>query len=337
MRFGVACVAFAFWSLSAAPASAERLEGWRTVMVGVYDIDVAMRLWVDTFGFEVVERKSGPDPGLAKLWQLEPTDIVEQALLRAHGSEYGMLHLVEWSSPGAPVRGGSEVYDLVPKNLDIYVDDLPRRWAELVEKGFVFRTQKYSEIVSPDGTQFREIHLPVHDDINVVLLEVVGTERPFTDRGFAGVGPLIFIVPDAAFEKRFFDDVMQLDKLNDNLLQGPEIEKMIGLPPGAGLDVSIWGRPGNGFGEMEIIEYQGVRGRNLYPLAKPESLGVLLVTYVMCDSNSFIKRLRDAEIQIIDNGSAETIGGVGINRRFQSPAGLGIEFYESSSYCLSDD
>lgn len=336
MRFRIACAGLAIWSLLAAPASAERLEGWRTVMVGVYDIDVAMQLWVDTFGFEVLERKSGPDPGLAKLWQLESTDIAEQALLHTPGSDYRMLHLVEWSSPGASVRGGSEVYDLVPKNLDIYVDNLPRRWAELVEKGFVFRTEKYSEITAPDGTQFREIHLPVHDDINVVLLEVVGTERPFTDRGFAGVGPLIFIVPDAAQEKRFFDAVMRLDKLNDNLLQGPEIEKMIGLPPGAGLDVSLWGRPGNGFGEMEIIEYQGVRGRNLYPHAKPRSLGVLYVTHVMCDSGSIIKRLRDAEIQIVDNGPAETLGAAGINRRFETPAGLGVEIVESSSSCSSE-
>lgn len=170
--------------------------------------------------------------------------------------------------------------------------------------------------------------MPSHDDINIVLLEVIGRPRPFTARGFAGVGPLIFIVPDAPAEKAFFADVMQLDKLNDNLLSGPEIERMVGLPPGAGLDVSIWGRAGNHLGEIEIIEYQGVTGRDLYPLAKPKALGILHISYVVDDASALRERLRGFGATVTDHGRVQTMTGEGNVVSFHTPAGLRIEVYE---------
>lgn len=306
----------------------DRLAAWSSVAVGVRDLDVALELWTGAFGFEVAELKQGPDAELARLWSLDPDDIVRQALVSTGGSRAGMIHFVEFNDPGLPVRQGAQVFDLVPKNLDIYVDDMPKRTAELRADGRRFRTESFSEVTAPDGTAFREIHMPSHDDINVVLLEVIGKPRPFTARGFAGVGPLIFIVPDAPAEKAFFEEVMQLDKLNDNLLDGPEIERMVGLPPGAGLDVSIWGRAGNHFGEIEIIEYQGVSGRNLYPLARPRALGILHISYVLDDAAALRARLRDRGTAVTDHGRVETIVGAGHVVSFQTPAGLHIEVYE---------
>ena len=63
------------------------------------------------------------------------------------------------------------------------------------------------------------------------------------------------------------------------------------MPPGSGLDVSIWGRADNDFGDIEIIEYQGVRGRNLYPLARPKALGVLHISYIVSDATELRTRL----------------------------------------------
>ncbi len=304
------------------------LEGWSTVTVGVRDLESALELWVGTFGFHVAELREGPDEDLARLWELDADDIARQALVRCGESRYGMLHLVEFNDPGPPVRQGAQVFDLVPKNLDIYVDDMPRRFAELRTDGRKFRNDNYSEVTAPDGTAFREVHMPSHDEINVVLLEVIGKPRPFSARGFAGIGPLIFIVPDAPAEKSFFADVMRLEKLNDNLLKGPEIERMVGLPPGAGLDVSIWGRSGNDLGEMEIIEYQGVSGRNLYPLARPKALGVLHVSYRVTALQALLGRLQAAGVAVVEHGIVKTMSGEGRTISFLTPAGLRIEVYE---------
>lgn len=324
------------WLLSACvatdpkPETPTELSAWSSVTVGVRDLDAALELWVGTFGFNVADQRAGADAELERLWGLDSGDIARQALVRTRDSDRGMIHFVEFNDPALPVRQGAQVFDLVPKNLDIYVDDLPQRFAELKADGKRFRTDSYSEVTAPDGTAFREIHMPSHDDINVVLLEVIGKPRPFTVRGFSGVGPLIFIVPDAPAEKAFFADVMQLDKLTDNLLNGPEIERMVGLPPGAGLDVSIWGREGNDFGEIEIIEYQEVSGKDLYPLAKPKALGVLHISYVVDELRSLLGRLEARGVAIHDHGFVRTLSGEGRVISFQTPAGLRIEVYENN-------
>lgn len=328
----VACVA-----TQPEPDRQEEISAWSTVTVGVRDLDAALDLWVGTFGFNVANLQEGPDEDLARLWYLDADDIARQALVRTGDNQYGMIHFVEFKEPELPVRHGAQVYDLVPKNLDVYVDDLPRRFAELKANGSSFRSERYSEVTAPDGTVFREIHMPSHDDVNVVLLEVIGKPRPFTPYGFAGVGPLIFIVPDARAEKAFFANVMQLDKLNDNLLKGPEIERMVGLPPGAGLDVSIWGRHGNDFGEIEIIEYQGVSGNNLYPLAKPTALGVLHISYQVDDLRKILSRLQASGIEVTEHGVVKTMIGEGRAVSFHTPAGLRIEVHESLGELSSTD
>ena len=219
-----------------------------------------------------------------------------------------------------PIRPCDKVaaaFDMVPKNLDIYAKDLPDRVAALRAAGATFRTESHSEVTAPDGTQFREIHMPSHDNINVVLIEVLGKQLEWTPAGFSGIAPLIFTVPDADAEKDFFRAVFQLQKLNDNILKGPEIERMVGLPPGAALDVSIWGKPGVNFGGIEIIEYRGVEGTNLYSLAIPKALGVLHIVYVVPKATALRQRLADRRVTVTDHGQVSTLLADGRVMSFQ--------------------
>jgi len=299
-----------------------------SVTVGVADMDVAYALWVDAFGMDVVLDRKGADDSIAGLWGISPDNISRQLLLNTNGSRYGMLHLVEFKNPQAPVRLNAEVFDLVPKNLDVYVRDMPERIAELAAAGHTFRNEKYSEATAPDGTKFREMHMPSHDSINVVLLEVMGSEKPLTEKGYGSVGPLIYIVPDAAVEKAFLSTIFEFDKLNDNLLSGPEIEKMVGLPPGAGLDVSIWGRHDQPLGELEIVDYQGVTGRDLFPAAIPPAVGILHVSFRLDNVDSLLLRLREAGIAFGQHFGVTSILGSGRVITFKSPAGLRVEVHE---------
>jgi len=328
-NFAFACLAWLLLGCATEPhAPAQPLSGWSSVTVGVADMDTALQLWVDTFGMTLLDERRGADAGQAVAWGINAGDIVRQALVATGTHRVGMIHFVEFADPDPPVRAGAAVYDLLPKNLDVYVDNMPRRFGQLQKQGYRFRTTSWSEVTAPDGTAFREVHMPSHDDINVVILEVVGKEMPFTPRGFGGVGPLIYIVPDALVEKEFVERVLGLEKLNDNLLKGPEIERMIGLPPGAGLDVSIWGRTGNDFGDLEVIEYQGVEGEDRYPRATPKALGVLHVSYVMTSFEPLRARLLEADIPIEDHGHRESILGLGTVYSFATPSGLRIEVLE---------
>lgn len=304
------------------------MSSFTAVTIGVADIDPAIALWVDDFGFEVVAERTGPDADLASLWSIGAGDIARQALVATPGSRLGMLHLVEFADPDPPVREGAQVFDAVPKNLDIYVRDMPARLAALSARGREFRNNEYSEVTAPNGIVFREMHMPGHDLINIVLLEILGDSMTVPERDFAGVGPLILIVDDADAEKAFYRDIIGLDMLSDNILEGPEVEAMIGLPPGAALDVSIWGRAGAPYGQIEVIDYRGVDGNDLYPRARPPSTGILHVSYELDRIEPLMRKLDDRHIGFSEHGVVTTLLGRGPVLSFRSPAGFRIEVHQ---------
>jgi len=237
---------------------------------------------------------------------------------------------VEWDMATESVRAEAQVFDLCPKNLDIYVDDLPVRMAQLTEQGVVFRNEHYSEAVSPDGVHFREIHLAGHDDINIVLLQVIGSDSPIPDSGFYGVGPLVCVVRDPAEEKRFIDTVLGLSLSHNNILEGPDIEEMIGLPAGCALEVSIWAEPGQPLGELELVTYQGTDGANRYPRAQPGTRGVTHLNWWSHDLEAFAAHLRAEgvphELSRVESSLFQSSSSL----IFHSPAGLRLEVHERS-------
>ena len=136
------------------------------------------------------------------------------------------------------------------------------------------------------------------------------------------------LIVDALRPYRFVYAIpMGLALLSESLLTGPEIVAMIGLPTGSGLDLKLLGGP-EPFGKVEIIQYQGVRGTNLYPKAKPKALGTLHINFMAADLRPLRASLAAAEIPVTDYGSVSTIFGEGDAISFYSPAGLRIEVHE---------
>jgi catechol 2,3-dioxygenase-like lactoylglutathione lyase family enzyme len=300
-------------------------SAWHWVSIGTADMEAALDFWVGHLGFECVARAERDDPGLREHWGLADRQIARQAMVRSAGAENGGMHLVEWDAAADSVRAEAQVFDLCPKNLDIYVDDLPARMAQLVDQGVVFRNEHYSEAVSPDGVHFREIHLAGHDDINIVLLQVIGSDTLIPPTGFSGVGPLVCIVREPTEEKRFYEQVVGLKLSHDNILAGPDIEQMIGLPAGCALEVSIWAEPGQPLGEVELVTYQGTDGADLYPRARPGARGVTHLNWQVDDIEALAAHLSAHGV----GHSASTINGSLIQSRasliFHSPAGLRLE------------
>ena len=170
----------------------DRINGWTSVTVGVADLDVAERLWVDEFGMSIVARRNGSDQELARLWRIDAADVSRQLLVRTNDEALGMVHFVEFKEPAAPVRLHAQAFDYCPKNLDLYVENMPERISLLKAAGQTFRNEEMSEIVAPDGTAFREIHMPTHDGINVVLIEILGKTTTHDDCTFWGCGSAHF-------------------------------------------------------------------------------------------------------------------------------------------------
>lgn len=241
------------------------------VSVSVRDMAIAQRLWQTGFGLEP----------LSVPWQSATPEVVDEIFLGEPGQSKGIVHLIQYRNPGQPVRAGANTTDLCPKNLDLYCTDLPGRFDQLRALGYEFRAP-WSEY-GVEGKVVREVQLLGPDDTNIGLMELQGVQVNFSSAGFAGLGPVVCIVPDADAECEFYQSAFGLEMIIHKYLDGPEIEKMIGLPPGAGLDMRVMGHPDQWLGRVEIIQYRGAAGDNRYPLAKPPATGFLSLTYLKSD------------------------------------------------------
>ena len=306
------------------------LRAFSHVTIGVTSLDKALSFWQDNFGFQPRIKVEGPDPALAWLWEISPDRISRQAILATptggvHWAAAGAMHLVEFRDPLPVVRQGATAFDLLPKNLDIYTTDMPVRYAELEATGHRFRT-RWAEM--PAGEHlFREVQMPAHDEINVVLIEAIGPgyDTPMSPKGYAGIGSLVSIVPEIEAETIFWRDVLGLTTTLELELAGPVIERTVGLPPGAALRLCVFGDIDEPLGRIEIIEYQQVRGRNLYPRAKPPATGILHVNWQVPDLESVRTRLRAGNTAFREHGTLDLLYGSGPVLSFHSPAGFKIE------------
>ena len=310
--------------------SGSGLGAFSHVTIGVANLDTAIDFWQKNFGLQVRVDRQGPDAALGTLWDIDPDGVTRQAIIGTptgpgRWAAAGAMHVVEFRDPLPPVRQGAKACDLLPKNLDLYTIDMPARYVELEAAGHQFRA-RWAEM--PAGQHmFREAQMSGHDGINVVLIEAIGPGYATTlsPKGYAGIGPLVTIVPDAAAETAFYRDILGMATTIEMQLAGPEIERTAGLPPGAKLDLRVFGDPDEALGRIEVIEYQQAESADFYPRAKPPATGILHVNYRVNELAPVRARLRKAKIAITEHGTLSALYGSGPMLSFRSPAGFRIE------------
>ncbi|MFZ9303899.1 MAG: hypothetical protein EB021_02920 [Gammaproteobacteria bacterium] len=305
------------------------------VVISVADMDQALGLWVSRFGMQIVVRRQGSDPGLAKLWGLGEGDIIDQALLVTPGREQGGVHLVRFRMPGAPVREGAAPTDLVPKSVDVAVHDIRARYAELEAAGYQFRS-KIGRFET-DGIVVHEVHMNGPESVNLVFLEQEGKPEHVSSLGYGVAPQVIATTPDNLGEKAFFEKVLGLDETSYHRFSGPEVERTIGLPPGGGLDVRIFGDAAYDYGRLEIVQYEGVQSKDLYPRALPPARGLLSVTFFVPSIDTALARaaalLQERGAAAMrsaprDHGITDTLFGRARMATLTSPAGLVVQLVE---------
>lgn len=265
--------------------------GVQHIVVGARDLAGALRLYRDHLGFQV---RRGPDAVPSAelvLWGLRPEEGGATAVtLGGPRQEYGLIRLVSFGErTGAPVRADARPYDYSPKNLDIQTTDIDRAYRTLSALGYAFRSEPVA--YPHDGHLIKEVQMRGPDEVNVVLLETeAGMSLPFSEQGFAGVTQWVLTVGDLKRAEAIFSEALGVPVALRNRLAGPEIERMIGLPPGAGLEIVILAGD-TSFGRIELVHYEGVDSRDLTARARPPASGMLQVGFAVDDLEATLARL----------------------------------------------
>ena len=295
------------------------------VSVGVADMAAVHALWVDQLGLDILAQRTGPDAELAALWKLPADQIVAQLLLATPGAESGHLHFVQFREPAPAVRAAAAPTDLGAKNLDANCTDMPLLVKQLKSAGYKFRSAIGEYEI--DGIRAREVQMPVHDSLNVVLIEVLGDgfEVACSDKGYAALTSFVVIVPDVASERQFYQTLFGMQAILAHKLSGQAIEVAAGLPKGTVLDLHLLGDTGSLFGRMELIEYVGVDGADCFANANPPATGILRCGFRVADADAFAARARTAGYQPGRRLPVNALFGAGEIIELRSPAGLHIQ------------
>ena len=298
-------------------------RGFSHAIVGVASLDEALRLWVDTFGLSVIRQVEGDDPGLDAQWGLASGSIRRQALVGMPAAVTGRLHLVEFVDPHPAVRDGARAFDRCPKNLDVRLTGMRDRYEELVGAGWAMGSTPVRMPV--DTMEIYEVQLKGPDVTNLSLVEVVGDGLPYTSQGYMAVTQVVGTNSDNPSERAFFEQVFELEHLDYHLFEGPEVERMVGLPAGAKLDMHILGDRHDDLGKIELVQYVGVEGTDLYPSARPPACGFLGVGFDTHDLDTLVSRAEAGTYSVELLPTVETITGGGRRVAVTSPAGWRIE------------
>lgn len=259
--------------------------------VGVSSLDEAEKLWRGVMGMEVADLGHWDISALEALWDLAPGAVRRSRLLCTPGAPAGLVHLVEFATEGPTIREDAKATDLCPKNLDVNVKDLPRRLEEIEQAGY----QRLSDPVEyPIGDlQVREVQVPVHDGVNLVLAEIMGEAFASTEKGYGGATSVVTTTTNIEREVEFLS-LLGLARLDHHLLEGPAVEQMVGLPAGAKLEMQLLGEAEHRYGRAELVCYHGVTGRDLYSRCGPPARGLFRAAIWVDDCASLLSRVHEA-------------------------------------------
>jgi catechol 2,3-dioxygenase-like lactoylglutathione lyase family enzyme len=155
--------------------------------------------------------------------------------------------------------------------------------------GYAFRSEPVA--YPHDGHLIKEVQMRGPDEVNIVLLETeTGIRLPFSEQGFAGVTQWVLTVGNLKRAEALFAEALGIPVALRNRLAGPDIERMIGLPPGAGLNIVILAGD-TPFGRIELVHYEGVESRDLTARARPPASGMLQVGFAVDDLEATLARL----------------------------------------------
>ena len=298
-----------------------------SIVVGVRSIDRATHMWVNHFGLDVVSERNGADSDLSKLWGLDDDEIEKQVLLATPRIEVGRIHIVQFKNPSLPVRKQANATDLGPKNLDVTCIDLPKKYQELTDLGYSFRSEYVAYQIESIGADVLEVQMPGHDYTNIIFVEQIGEEIQLSTKGYGGITSLVTIVSDLEEETDFFMDLFSLKEAVSEDLFGEHVEKMIGLPKGGGLRLNLLeGDEIDRYGRVELVTYIGAKQQNnLYKAANPPALGTLHCLFKADDLSIIKEKLQKRSMPYEEFESLDLIYGKGEIISFRSPAGLRID------------
>ncbi len=273
-----------------------RFDGIDVVALEVPQAEPLLGLYRDQLGFAIASDEEGGATGdLGALLGLERPVIRAVQLTRGDASG-GALLLVE---TGCPPAGPADVPARRPGPyaLDFYLRDAASTEARLAESGWRFTSEAVRYPLPGTHIEVREhmLHQPHSGLLHALVQHRPGGTRSVLGDDETGVSSevvaVVVLTADLPAARALARDVLGGREYFAGVFAGPEVEEMLGFPPGHGLDAALFRGPGSRNARLEFARPVDGAGRPV-ALVAGAARPAVVPTVVVADVDEVADRLR---------------------------------------------
>ncbi len=316
-------------------SSDPEVKGFQEAILSVVNLESSIEFYKRVFGWEVIYKGEG-SVQLKKIWGLDDSCTIEEAVLFNPGSKEGFLRIVSFLNvEQQQVRPAAQTWDTGGIfDVNVRTKDMASFYSLLQKEGwhgyadplrYTFGAYEVTEVLlkTPEGGTMAvmERHKPA----------LVGFEFEKISRIFNSS----IVTSDIEESHDFY-----LNKLGFELFfktpgdQRPHGPNVLGIPPNINGDITVpvhIFRPDiNNFGSIEILEFKELKGKDCSAFAKPPNIGLLMLRFPVRDADQYAAKLKSRGVQLNTSTQAINIYPYGPSKVFSiiSPEGAWIEFIQ---------
>ena len=278
--------------------------------IGVADMERSLGFYRDVIGLNVTEPRAWSGESLAAQWQ-SPLDMEAEAILATYpGSRVGRVMLVRFHADSRrEVRAEGETRWIGLGNLNFYNNHIHETARRLSEAGYRFWSEPTTYEMNKAVGSPTEVVFEAPDSVPVNLVQLVrGTKTQtgemaafldshgMTPTGFTQVVTSAHYVRDMDAAVRFHRRVLGMEPLIDAILDRPEQNNFLNLPPGARTHVVFV--KGHMFGKVALCAPLNYECVDLTGRAEAPNIGYLAMGFEVPDIDDAITRARSLGTEI---------------------------------------
>ena len=312
-----------------------QLHKFNEVVFSVGNLAEAERIYTELLGWKVLWRGQG-HASQCQFWGL-PQAQTDEVLLGFDDLDFGQIRLVKFHNVAQKfIRSGGQTWDSGGiMDIDLRVGDIQHTYDLLRENGFHGHSDPILQQMGP--FTINEVVMKGHDEIAFALVNRIEPPLP-NPSGRKGCISNVYlsalVVKDIAVSRDFFVNKLGFLLLNQvpfPLQNGPN---MFGFPESMAGQVTakleIIAPTESRDSMFDLIEFEGVSGRDFSEFACPPNRGILLYRLPVRNIDAYADFITQNGVEFKVPPAVVDYQPIGQVKMFavQSPDGVWLEFWE---------
>lgn len=322
-------------------------------VIGVRDLEASLRFYVGEIGLDAGPETAWSGAAFERLWQLPPGARARCRMLAAGETTVGRILLVEFDERSLPpgtvretiaTRQDAQGFGLA--NLNFYDADIRATTARLRAAGYEFWSDPTQHSLTAGVGNPIEVVFDGPDGVAINLVELTSTDpttrigqmRAFVERhgrtrtGFTPVVTTSHIVRSIPRARAFYERVLKMGALIDEVMSADRVNVFLRLPQGARTHICFM-QGNHMFGKIALGEPLNYAegGHDLVSRAHAPNIGYLAQAFELATPAAFDaaeRACRELEVEFVTEPETGELPGLGRRRHVmvRNPGGGALQW-----------